>query len=243
MFWNVGFNKIWASFFGRTLLLSLSFFVLGCSQRYQDTNATIMEAFYGPQDIEISEQQLRETPYASMYVKINDGPRIFMVLAFVERNGRSDAPRLKWVSADRAMLVTENGRIVKTLNLPNANLVDIEFSEDTPFSSSNIMSPTKSDLTLKSQHWQATYDWQPMYQYNHLASVETRYLGKEQFQSLLWNKSTFLFEESIEFSALNQSMTSRYWLDDKGATVKSSQWLIPEQLHIELEILKPYSFK
>ncbi len=40
--------------------------------------------------------------------QLNDGPQLFVVLAFAE-NGQQ-----KWVTQDQAVIVTQNARIVKT---------------------------------------------------------------------------------------------------------------------------------
>ena len=46
-------------------------------------------------------------PYASLYARLNEGPRIFVVLGYSEQGQQ------KWVTQDQAMLVTQHGRLVK----------------------------------------------------------------------------------------------------------------------------------
>ena len=57
-------------------------------------------------------------PYASQYMQLNGGPQLFVVLAFSE-NGQQ-----KWVTQDGATIVTQHGRLVKTL-LSGDNLIDV----------------------------------------------------------------------------------------------------------------------
>ncbi len=57
-------------------------------------------------------------PYASQYMQLNGGPQLFAVLAFSE-NGQQ-----KWVTQDGATIVTQHGRLVKTL-LGGDNLIDV----------------------------------------------------------------------------------------------------------------------
>ena len=57
-------------------------------------------------------------PYASQYMQLNGGPQLFVVLAFAE-DGQQ-----KWVTQDQATLVTQHGRLVKTL-LGGDNLIEV----------------------------------------------------------------------------------------------------------------------
>ena len=56
----------------------------------------------------MTDDEIQNMPYASQYMQLNGGPQLFVVLAFAE-NGQQ-----KWVTQDRAILVTQHGRIVKT---------------------------------------------------------------------------------------------------------------------------------
>ena len=105
------------------------------------------EAFTGLEDTTVTLEKVRDLPYASIYARINHGHRLFLVLAFAETNPVTQSLRLKWVSSDGAMLVTENGRIVKTLNLPDYNLVEAHYPQR----------PTE-----KAAAWQSYYDWQSL---------------------------------------------------------------------------------
>lgn len=204
------------------------FSLFGCSQNFANTNATINEAFFGFDDVQLSAEEIRKLPYASLYARINNGQQIFMVLALAERNPETGNIQQKWLSADKAMIATENGRIVKTLFLPNANLVNQS-------SSHQLSSPT-----ISNQNWQTRYDWQPGYHFSQTAEVTSRYLGDESISSVLWNKNTHHIVETVKFSQLGQSVSNHFWVDSKGSVVKSAQWAVPNQLFIEFEILKPF---
>ncbi|MCW8332804.1 YjbF family lipoprotein [Vibrio paucivorans] len=218
-------------------IFALSFMLLtGCSQKFQGLNATIEEALYGFDDVALTKEQVQNIPYASMYVRINDGPRIFMVLAFAEKNPATGAERLKWLSADSAMIVTENGRIVKTLNLEEANIAGISVAKENAIGD-NLPLPLVSSVT----NWQATYDWQPNYRFGNHTMITSAKVREEKLNSLLWSRDTSLIEEHIVFSNSKSSMANQYWVDNSGNVVKSDQWLIPEQLSISYEVLKPYS--
>ncbi len=206
------------------LLASLS----GCSQKMDDTKATIKAAFWNSEDVSISKQHIESLPYSSMLARINDGPQILMILAFVERNPSNNNQQLKWVSADKAMIVTENGRIVKTLRLPQGNLVNLD-------SSTNNMAPS-----IDATEWTSIYDWQPDYFFNQSATIQSKHIATQTLNSLIWTKDVQQINESIHFEQLDRQETNSFWVDTQGNVVKSEQWVIPDTLKIETEILKPY---
>lgn len=210
--------------FSATLLLLIS----GCTQRFEDINATFKEVVWGSEDIHLPKAHVDELPYASIYARINDGGQIFMVLAFADTNPETGRTQLQWLSTDRAMIATENGRIVKTQGLPFANLAGL----------SQVNQPLP-DVGTKSE-WQAEYDWQPGYHYGQRANVSSKEMGQETVTSLLWEKSTTKITEQVSFATRHSDMTNHFWLDDTNQVVKTKQWLVPDKLFIELEILKPY---
>ena len=69
-------------------------------------------------DSSIAPEVIKEIPYASMLVKIGNGPKALMILEKISDD------EYTWVSADEIYLVTRNGRIIKTAGLPN-NLKEI----------------------------------------------------------------------------------------------------------------------
>lgn len=210
----------------RLVFLSIGLILSGCTQRFQDTTDTIKEALFGFENIEMSREHVTRLPYASAYARINHGHRIFLVLAYAERNPATGITQNKWMSSDKAMIVTENGRVVKTLSLPETNLVSLFSSESIPNPSSHT------------PPWKAQYDWQPDYNFGHQAHIESHLVKDEWVESLLWSKQTQLIEETVKLDGHANSVTNHYWIDEQGKVVKSAQWAVPEQLHIELEILK-----
>ncbi len=204
-------------------------FLVGCSQKAAITGETLKQALFGTADISVDPQHIRALPYASSYVKINNTTRIFMVLAFADKNPNTGNIQLKWMSEDNAMIVTENGRIIKTLNLSQHNIASI-----TPRFS-------LFDFGSNNQQWSAVYDWQPNYDFDHLAQINSHHTGQQRVQSTLWDKNLDVWQEEVVFAQSSQHMTNHFWTDEQGQVLKSQQWLIPDQLYIEQEILKPYA--
>ncbi|HAS6349090.1 TPA: YjbF family lipoprotein [Vibrio vulnificus] len=217
------------------LVASLS----GCVQRFEDMNATINEVVSGTEDVTQTSQQVLELPYASTYMRINDGQRIFMVLGYAEQNPGNNQLQLKWVSSDGGMIVTENGRVVKTLNLPYGNLIRREVD----LSHSQQAKPWQANL-----QWQSQYDWKTQgsnsnegMHYGYLGDVTLTQMGSEEAISAIWQQTLTIWQENIFFPQLDTTLQNQYWVNDSGQVMKSIQYLGPEMTRIEFEILKPFA--
>ncbi|MEZ8805130.1 YjbF family lipoprotein [Vibrio atlanticus] len=229
----------------KPLIISLGLFLAGCSQQFQDVNSTFDEAFFGSSDVEVSKEYIQTLPYSSIYAEVNDQGKIFMVLAYVGENPQTGVEQLKWMSSDKAMIVTENGRIVQTLLLPYENLSGLAFQPLDVFSSANSSSPDSSsafDVSANpgAQKWQAVYDWQPNYRFGYKANITRTYAGNETVETPVASIETKKFQERIHFPMLEQEITNEYWVDSKGKVVKTIQYLGPDMTRLELTVLKHY---
>ena len=229
----------------KPLIISLGLFLAGCSQQFQDVNSTFDEAFFGSSDVELSKEYIQALPYSSIYAEVNDQGKIFMVLAYVGENPQTGAEQLKWMSSDKAMIVTENGRIVQTLLLPYENLSGLAFQPLDAFSSANSSSPDSSsafDVSANpgAQKWQAVYDWQPNYRFGYKANITRTYAGNQTVETPLASIDTKKFQEKIHFPMLEQEITNEYWVDSNGKVVKTIQYLGPDMTRLELTVLKHY---
>ncbi len=200
----------------------------GCSQKMADVNASIEELYTSSQDVELTREAIQNVPYPSAYVSFNDERQIFVVLAFADENPATGIIQLKWISSDSALIITENGRIVKTVGLPQNNLVSIN---------SKQLSQPVSELSS----WQASYDWMPDYRYHFTATVTPEKVGSEVIESSQWKLSTQHYQELIEFDGLDTQFTNQYWIAADGQVMKSIQYTGPSMDKIEMLILKPYA--
>ncbi|RBW66270.1 YjbF family lipoprotein [Vibrionales bacterium C3R12] len=210
----------------------------GCVQKFSHVNDTIKEAAYGFDDITMTAEDINKLPYASSYMRFNDGARVFMVLAFAEKNPSTGRTQLKWVSSDNAMVVTENGKVIKTLKLPTENLA--RRSNVINQSLTNSASQTNSEWTEgKVQH--ATYDWPQGNHYGYQANITLIKQGKQNIDSVIWSKNTTQWQEQVHLPQLDQSFTNQYWITDNGNVVKSIQYVGPDMTRIEIDVLKPFA--
>ncbi|MFV0595814.1 YjbF family lipoprotein [Shewanella sp.] len=226
-------------------LISLSAFLIGvsgCSQRISALNDTIKLAFIGDDDITLSAEQVKANPYASVYVKIEDTPQAFVVLAFAEpkvtlspTKQNPDALELKWLSADKGMLVTVNGRLVKTHNLLAGNLSAVESDEPDPLLLGLHLSNTPKT-------WIRTLDWQPGYHYGYKATSEFKLIADEKILINGLPTQALHFSENVSVEALNIKYQNEFWLDPENGTVlKSRQKIAPNLPFIDITLLKPFA--
>lgn len=205
-------------------VLSLTF---GCTQKFNDVSATVQEAYGNYIDVELTPEEIEAVPYASAYLKIGSQKQVFVVLAFAELNPLTGQTQLKWVSADKAMVVTENGHIVKTIGLQTTNLAGVY---------GNVPAYSNSSAQYK-----LSYDWSEQYLYGFQTNVERSHQGKETVTTPVASTETDVYTELVTFPSLEETVENTYWVDSEGQVVKTRQHLGPNMVPVELTILKGYS--
>ncbi|WP_046874088.1 YjbF family lipoprotein [Vibrio diabolicus] len=201
--------------------------IFGCTQKFNDVSATVQEAYGNYIDVELTPEEVEAVPYASAYLKIGNQKQVFVVLAFAEPNPLTGNTQLKWVSADKAMVVTENGHIVKTIGLQTTNLAGIY---------GNVPA-----YSAPSMQYFLSYDWADKYRYGFPAKVQRSRQGKETVITPISSTSTDVYTEVVTFTSLEKSVENQYWVNGKGEVVKTRQHLGPNMVPVELTILKGYS--
>ncbi|MFB9936334.1 YjbF family lipoprotein [Photobacterium aphoticum] len=253
MFFSVSRSRRYRLLLG-SCLLSLPLMLTGCSQKFNDVNDTMQLALFGNADVTLSQDDINNLPYASLYASIDNGPQAFMVLALAEStpvwgkaayqnatsvsttSTNSTSPIvLKWLSSDKGMLQTQSGRLVKTLNLPLGNLVSLHSSETDPLQLGLHLAGTP-------RSWQRQLDWQPGF---HSGYQAISHFYQQDNQIILVNQQpveTLHFTEEVSVPALDVTYTNTFWLrPDNGQVVKSRQKLAPDLSYVEMTILKPFS--
>ncbi|MFB2637765.1 YjbF family lipoprotein [Shewanella bicestrii] len=214
----------------------------GCSQRISALNDTIKLAFLGTEDIVLSPEQVAAIPYASIYAKLDDTPQAFMVLGFAEskinlssKKSSHEALELKWLSADKAMLVTVNGRLVKTHNLLTGNLAAVESAQPDP-----LLLGLHLNSTPKT--WTRTLDWQPGYHYGYKAKSEFKLIAEESILINGFPTQALHFSEYVSVDTLNIQYQNEFWLNPlDGNVIKSRQKIAPNLPFIDITLLRPFA--
>ena len=50
---------------------------------------TLSASLFDNQDITVADQQIQALPYSTMYLRLNEGQRIFVVLGYIEQDRKS----------------------------------------------------------------------------------------------------------------------------------------------------------
>ena len=217
------------------LIFSLCF-LAACSQKFQDSKATVQAAFKDHTS-DITLDYIQSLPYASTLVTINNRPPILMILAFADITPSTGQLHLTWLSADEASIVTKNGRIIQTSGFDNGNLAGL--------------SPVHTNvlpMVGNAEKWQAIYDWSPGFRYQFNAQISQKSLGAEWVKSpLIENTLAEHIMEKVVFNGLSSNQfENHFWLSQTAAgqapqVIKSIQYLGPNMDKVEMLITKAFN--
>jgi len=201
--------------------------VAACNQSQQGIGETVKLAIFGTPDVQLTAEQVHEIPYASIYAKVNGESQILLVLAYAE-NGN-----LKWVTRDKAMLITRNGRLVKTLGLPD-NLLDVTEQDSDPL--------IHAQRIVDGTQWTRIQSWTEGKQLR-TATLSSRFslAGVETVTVLNVPHVYRVLDEDISVAQLNIHYHNRFWIEpDTGAVRKTEQYIGPGYFPIETTTVTPY---
>lgn len=207
-------------------LLLLCLLLQACSQSQKGMGETVRLALFGADDIQMTNEQINTLPYASMYLRINGGQQIFVVLGYNE-NGQQ-----KWITRDQAMLVTEHGRLVKTLGLPD-NLDEVSNLRHDPLGDARHLSEGVS--------WNHSLSWTENGKTRADTAVSRFTRGQDEILQLAGQPvACRVWHEEVSLSENNLSWRNTFWVDIRSGQIRQSlQKLGADSPSIEATILKP----
>ncbi|WP_147194030.1 YjbF family lipoprotein [Pantoea sp. CCBC3-3-1] len=207
-------------------LLFLCLFLQGCTQTQKGLTETVKLALLGPDDVQVSDEQVQSLPYASMYLRLNQGQRIFVVLGFDE-NGQQ-----KWVTRDRSMLVTQHGRLVKTAGLSD-NLSEVTNLEQDPLADALHLTEGAS--------WTRTLSWSEAGKFRAGTAVSRFNRQPDEVLTLAGNRvACRVWQEEVTLPVSGKSWTNTFWIDTTTGQVRQAQQSLGgDKFFIETTILKP----
>lgn len=209
------------------LTLVVCCLVAACNQSQQGIGETFKLAILGTPDVQLTPEQVHDIPYASIYAQVNGGSQIFLVLAYAE-NGN-----LKWVTQDKAMLVTRNGRLVKTLGLPD-NLLEVTNLDSDPL--------IHAQRIVDGTQWTRIQSWTEGKQLR-TATLSSRFslAGVETVTILDAPHAYRVLDEDVSVAQMNTHYRNRFWIEpDTGVVRKAEQYIGPGYFPIETTTLTPY---
>jgi len=207
-------------------LLLVCLLLQACTQTQKGLEQTVIMAIEGPKDVTVTPQEIDALPYASLYARINDGPRIFVVLGYNE-NGQQ-----KWITRDQSMLVTAHGRLIKTLGLPD-NLMNVSNLQQDPLA--------KGLSLTNGQHWTRIVQWTGQGKFQSATVSSTFERGDDEVLTIAGNRIPCrVWHEALRIDSLGREWQNTFWIDNSsGQVVQSRQMLAADTFPVEITILKP----
>ncbi|WP_058972280.1 YjbF family lipoprotein [Type-D symbiont of Plautia stali] len=210
----------------RLPLLLLCLLLQACTQTQKGLEQTVMLAVNGPDDVTVTDEQVASLPYASLYARINEGPRIFVVLGYDEQGQQ------KWITQDKAMLVMQHGRLVKTLGLVD-NLDAV---------SNLAQDPLADPLHLQNNaSWTRVVQWREKENVRAATAVSRFQRGDDTVLNVAGERVPCrVWIETVSMESLGAEWQNTFWIDNRdGAVLQSHQMLAADAFPVETTILKP----
>lgn len=206
----------------RPAIILICLLLQACSATTKGLGHSLWDSMFGTPGVHLTDDELQNMPYASQYMQLNDGPQLFVVLAFDE-NGQQ-----KWVTQDQATLVTQHGRLVKTL-LGGDNLIDVNNLADDPLN--------KPNQVVNGATWSRTMGWTEYKQ--------VRYATARSVFTWVGNDMVKVGSEETPVRVLDEAVTTdqtrwhnRYWVDDEGQIRQSEQYLGANYFPVKTTLIK-----
>lgn len=216
------------------LLVLLTFLMLisGCGGTYHAYYQSLKLGFSSPAERNISLEYVRNSAIDLMQIEKGDGANVILALAYIESGQH------KWVSRDQAMLVLEQGRIVRTLGF-SKNLIYLSDRIYDPLKhlSHNIFQPTSQKTWVRNADWDND-------EYGYQISSTFVDGGEQTLDILSRNISTKLIVEELKYLAptnfirTNSTWKNYFWFETtSGELIKSIQLLSPLEEELEMVYL------
>lgn len=182
-----------------------------------------MAASFGK--IRVTRDQAAAIPYASLGYALDGGNQTMLVLA-TDTNGE-----LLWTSPSHVVVVTRDGRIVRTLGLPH-NLSGLTTAgAPSPPPAAAIRQP----FTSTRQE-----DFPELGFYGVALACRARLVGRQKITILGQTIATDRVDETCQSRVPEWSFTDSFWVDpDNGLVWRSLQHIHPGGTTIEIEIFRP----
>ncbi|MFP2515635.1 YjbF family lipoprotein [Buttiauxella agrestis] len=206
----------------RLVILLSCLLLQACSDTTKGLGSSLWHSMVGDDGIQLTHDEIQNMRYASQYMRINNGPQIFVVLAFDE-NGQQ-----KWVTQDRSMIVTEHSRIVKTTGLGD-NLQQVTNLANDPLTNPNQI--------IDGASWTRQMAWTE-HQQVRMATARSTFTwdGTDTLKVAMSTTPVRVLDEEI--TADGKTWHNRFWVDSDGHIRQSKQYLGPDYWPVNTILLK-----
>ncbi|MNC00872.1 putative lipoprotein GfcB precursor [compost metagenome] len=206
----------------RPAIILFCLLLQACSATTQGLGNTLWNSLFGTPGVHLTDDDIQSMPYASQYMQLNGGPQLFVVLAFAE-NGQQ-----KWVTQDQATLVTQHGRLVKTL-LGGDNLLEVNNLAADPL--------IKPNQIVEGASWTRTLGWTEHKQVRYATARSVfHWDGTDSVKVGSDETRVRVLEETV--STDQETWRNRFWVDDDGQIRQSLQYLGADFFPVKTTLIK-----
>ncbi|MFD1802056.1 YjbF family lipoprotein [Mixta tenebrionis] len=208
------------------LLLFFCLLLQACTPAQQGLMESVKQAFAGLDDVTVPVERIQSLPYASIYLRVNQGQRLFLVLGYAE-NGQH-----KWITQDRAMLVTQNGRLIKTLGLSD-NLLEVTNLTQDPLA--------RPLLIQEGDGWTRVLSWTTKNRLRSALATSRFQRGEDQVLHIAGRDiACRVWHEKVSVAASGARWQNTFWIDSASGEVRQSvQNPGAGALTVDITLLKP----
>jgi len=176
--------------------------------------------------VRVTRQQAAAIAYASMGYAQNDGNQSLLVL------GTDSGGEMLWTSAAHVVIVTREGRIVRTLGLGH-DLTGMTTRDERPL-------PAPAAAVHGPFTTTRLEDFPDRNLYGVLVSCRARLAGRQSIKILGQAIPVSRVDETCTSSRPDWTFTDNFWVDgDNGLVWRSRQHIHPEGGTVETEIFRP----
>ena len=190
---------------------------------YTQAFSLINSALFGEENTAITPELIENIPYASLLVKIGNGPYGLMILESISGDETT------WVSGDGVYFVIRDGRIIRSRGLEN-NL----FNTILPYtftSKEYLKKPTDQEINFY-------YSFDKPFLANLGIQASYTFGNTSSFQLLTQMIELKVIEEQLSNDEILWKPINKYWIDQTGFIWKSEQHISPKIPKIYIEVTK-----
>ena len=192
------------------------------AQFYQLAKQSLSASFG---NVRVTRDQAASIPYASMGFRLDGGNQNLLVLA------TDSGGELLWTGPSHAVIVTRDGRIVRTVGLGH-DLASLTMR--------NAAAPPPGAAVHGPFASTRLEDFPELGLYGALVSCRAHLVGRQRIDILGQAVTTNRVDESCHSQAPDWSFVDSYWVDpDNGLVWRSRQHIHPKGGEIETEIFRP----
>ena len=175
--------------------------------------------------VRVTRDQAASIPYASMGYRLDDGNQALLVLA------TDSGGELLWTGPSHAVIVTREGRIVRTVGLGN-DLAGMTMRGGSDPAPAMAAQGPFSSIRLE--------DFPELGLYGTLVSCRAHLVGRQRIEILGQAITTNRVDEACQSQRPDWSFVDSYWVDtDNGLVWRSRQHIHPKGAEIETEVFRP----